>query len=238
MRAFIAGATGYTGRHLVQHLREAGHEAIAHIRPDSRSLTAWKPRFEALGATVDTTAWDPGPLAETLTRTAPTHVFALLGTTAARQRKHEPDASYERVDRDLTLLLLEAAETASSSPVFVYLSSLGADKPRGNRYLRARSEVEARLARSPLPWISARPSFITGPDREEDRLGERLGAVVGDSTLAVLGMLGARTLRDRYSSLTGAQLGQALLGVAADPEARNVVVQTDELRGYLHPATG
>lgn len=233
MRAFVAGATGYTGRHVVERLRSGGHEAIAHIRPGSRSLETWQPRFEALGATVDTSPWEARQLSAALARHAPTHVFALLGTTASRQKTHEPDATYERVDRDLTLMLLQAAGAAPSRPVFVYLSSLGADKPRGNRYLQARAEVEAQLDRGVLPWIAARPSFITGPDRDEDRLGERVGATLGDGALAVLGLFGARTLRDRYSSLTGDQLAQALIGVAADPDARNAVVQTDLLRRYV-----
>ncbi len=233
MRAFVAGATGYTGRHLVARLCEAGHQVIAHIRPGSRSLETWQPRFEEQGATVDTTAWEPRPLIAALARHAPSHVYALLGTTKARQQRFEPDASYERVDRDLTLMLLQAAAAAPSRPVFVYLSSLGADKPRGNRYLQVRAEVEAQLDRGVLPWISARPSFISGSDREEDRLGERLGAVVADGALGVLGALGARTLRDRYSSLTGDELARALMGVSLDPEARNVVALTETLRRYL-----
>ncbi len=233
MRAFVAGATGYTGRNVVERLAAAGDTVVAHIRPSSRSLETWKPRFEAMGATVDTTPWEPLALTAALARHTPTHVYALLGTTASRQKKHEPSATYEHVDRDLTLMLLQAASAAPSRPVFVYLSSIGADKPRNNRYLLARAEVERALDHGVLPWIAARPSFITGPDRDEDRLGERVGAVLGDGALAVLGLFGARTLRDRYSSLTGDQLAQSLIGVGRDPEARDVVVHTELLRRYV-----
>lgn len=234
MRAFIAGATGYTGRHVVARLAAAGHETIAHIRPASRSLASWQPRFATMGATVDTTAWEAEAMAATLQRLQPTHVFALLGTTARRQKTHEPDATYERVDRDLTLLLLAAAGTVSPPPVFVYLSSLGADTPRKNRYLQARHDVEQALAAGPVPWISARPSFITGTDRDEDRPAERVGAVVGDAALSLLGRLGASTLRDRYSSLTGDQLAAGLIGAADDPQVRNQVIQTEGLRPYVN----
>jgi uncharacterized protein YbjT (DUF2867 family) len=189
-----------------------------------------------MGAQVDITAWETLPLTACLARHAPTHVFALLGTTAARQKAFEPNATYERVDRDLSLMLHLGASAAPSRPVFVYLSSLGADKPRGNRYLEARFEVERALRMGALPWISARPSFITGPDRDENRLGERLAAGAGDAALSVLGLVGFRKTRDRYSSLTGAQLAETLIGVAQDPDARNVVVTTDLLRHYLGPS--
>ncbi len=233
LRVFVAGATGYTGRHVVQQLARSGHTVFAHIRPGSPSLGTWGPRLEEWGATLDTTPWALEPLVETLKCYQFTHVFSLLGTTARRQKTTEPEATYERVDRDLSLLLHQAACRTSSAPVFVYLSSLGADRPGRSAYMRARFEVEQVLSSRDLPWITVRPSFITGPDRDEDRRGERWVAATGDTLLAVLGTLGARTLRDRYSSVTGQQLAQALIAVALDPETRNCVVQTDQLRRFM-----
>lgn len=233
MRAFVAGATGYTGRNLVEHLGRAGHTVMAHVRPGSRSLRALASRFEAAGAVIDGTPWVRGELMATLAAFAPTHVFALLGTTAARQRSTEPDATYERVDRDLTLLLHGAAEDCGRSPVFVYLSSIGADAPRANRYLQARRAVEAALAKGSIPWVVARPSFITGPDRPEDRPAERFGAAAADLALGALGLFGATRLRDRYASLTGAELARALAALAEDPKALRTAVETDGLRRYL-----
>ena len=81
----------------------------------------------------------------------------------------------------------------------------------------------------PLPYVIARPSFISGPDRDEFRLGERLGAVVSDALLAVAGLFGAKRLAARYRSTTPAILGEALVRAALEPEG-NRVLESEELR--------
>ena len=40
--AFVAGATGFTGREVVRLLVERGVPAVAHVRPDSPRLEEWK----------------------------------------------------------------------------------------------------------------------------------------------------------------------------------------------------
>ncbi|RYF07673.1 MAG: epimerase, partial [Deltaproteobacteria bacterium] len=76
MRLFIAGATGYTGAALVALAAARGIATIAHARAESRALPALRPRWEALGVTVDTTAWALEPLRERVTALCPSHVFA------------------------------------------------------------------------------------------------------------------------------------------------------------------
>ena len=58
--AFVAGATGYTGREVVRQLAGEGGRVIAHVRPDSGRRDDWQQRFTAMGAEVDFTPW-PGP---------------------------------------------------------------------------------------------------------------------------------------------------------------------------------
>jgi uncharacterized protein YbjT (DUF2867 family) len=234
-RAFVAGATGLTGRSVVEHLRERGVETVAHVRPDSSRLEAWRERFEALGAEVDTTPWDEAAMTETLRERAPTHVFALLGTTRARAKqasKQGRDAaaeSYEAVDYGLTALLRRAAEAAGHRPRFVYLSAMGVSESTRNPYMVARVRIEAELREGALPYTIVRPSFILG-DRDAPRPGESVGAAVVDGALGVLGVLGARRFRDRYRSITGDELAAALVRLALDPDAANRVVEADELR--------
>lgn len=228
-RAFVAGATGYTGKAVVRELCAQGIECIAHVRPDSSGLAAQRPALEALGARVDITPWEPAAMAETMRTLAPTLVFALLGTTRARMRRDGADAnSYERVDYGLTVLLLDAAAASAGAPRFVYLSAAGV-REGGNAYYQARWKAEQRIAASPLPWLVVRPSFITGPDREESRPAERVGAAVGDALLATAGLFGARRLRDRYASITAGELAAAMVRLArAGGESR--IVHTEELR--------
>lgn len=49
-KAFVAGATGYTGRAVVAELRALGLETTAHIRPNSPQRERWTREFADLGA--------------------------------------------------------------------------------------------------------------------------------------------------------------------------------------------
>ena len=229
MRAFVAGATGYTGREVVRELRGHGVAAVAHVRPDSPRIAEWEARFQAHYAITDTTPWEVHALRETLERWQPTHVFALLGTTRKRMSK-APQDTYENVDYGLSAMLLKAALLTGFNTRFVYLSSVGVNAKTRNRYLSVRWRMESELRESGLPYIIARPGFITGPDREDFRLGERVGAMVADSALGVARMIGLRRFSDRFRSMSGGQLARALVTAALDDRYVNVVLEADELR--------
>ena len=238
-RVFVAGATGYTGREVVRRCAELGAETVAHVRPDSASRAEWERRFTAAGARADATPWEPQAMRATLARLRPTHVFALLGTTQARSRRAARTTgrveTYETVDYGLTHLLLEAAREAARDsgvrPRFVYLSAVGAREDTRNAYLQVRGRLERELRESGLPWLVARPAFITGSDRDERRALERGTAVVMNGVLGALGLLGARRVRDRYRSITGRELGDGLVRLALAERGEGRVVGGDELRG-------
>ncbi|MCC6903199.1 MAG: NAD(P)H-binding protein [Polyangiaceae bacterium] len=227
--AFVAGATGFTGRELVRVLAESGRRVVAHVRPDSSRLGEWRQRFEAVGALVDASPWNEAQMTETLRTLAPAVVYALLGTTRARGRATGDD--YESVDYGLTALLLRAAVASGVRPRFVYLSSVGASPKTTNAYLRVRGRLEREIRESGLPFTVARPSFITGPGRDDSRPGERVGASVADAGLAVLGALGARRVASRYRSTSNVTLARALGRVGFDPGFEGRVAEGDDLRG-------
>lgn len=230
MTAFVAGATGYTGREVVRILTEQKRPVVAHVRRDSSRLSEYKTRFEAMGASVDTTDFDVDALAETFARLHPDAIFSLLGTTKSRQKATGGSDDYEKVDYGLTHMLLEAAKRSAPNARFVYLSSAGLKPDTTNPYLAVRVRIEAELAASGLAYTSARPSFITGPDREENRLGEKVGAAVADAGLAFARIVGAKKLAARYESTTAAILGASLVRLAYDPAAKNQVVESEDLR--------
>lgn len=232
MRFFVAGATGYTGREVVRQARRAGHEVFAHVRPDSPVLDEWRQRFGAFGASVDATEWKPAAMQATLARLRPDVVFALLGTTKARARKaaDRSDESYERVDYGLTRLLLDAVGTLTPPPRFVYLSAVGADRPPSGEYYRVRHRLERELAASGVPHVIARPSFITGEDRDESRPGERIAARVSDAVLGALAGLGAKRFAARYRSTDAATLAAALIRAVDGAGSDAVVLDPEHLR--------
>jgi nucleoside-diphosphate-sugar epimerase len=232
--AFVAGATGHTGREVVRLLSARGVRTVAHVRPDSPRLQEWRERFEEAGAAVDATPWDEAAMTGTLQTLRPTVVFALLGTTRARgraaRRRGVPAETYETVDYGLTALLLRAAGAVPKAPRFVYLSSMGVGPTTTNPYMKARLRVETELRSSGLPFTIARPSFITGEPRDDGRPLERVGAAASDAALGMLGALGARRMRDRFQSMGNTELAHALVLVALDPSCTGVVLEADALR--------
>ena len=227
MTAFVLGATGFVGREVVRQLCVRGATAIAHVRPDSSQLAHWRATFGELGASVDTTAWDVAALAATFRATKPAQVYICIGTTRSKAKADAVDGDiYEKVDLGLTSLAVDAARASELRPRLVYLSSVGADRKSRSAYLRARGKAEDAVVQSGLPWIVARPSIITG-DRDESRIGEAAAGVVGDSVLAVVGLLGGGKVRDRYRSTTPDVLASALIRLGEAPDADKIVDGAD-----------
>ena len=228
--AFVAGATGFTGKAVVAALRERGLTAIAHVRPDSRDLPMWQEHFSRLDADVDTTPWLPEPMAETLQRRRVTHVFCCVGTTRTRMKSEgAAKNSYEAVDYALPKLLAEASAKAGCVVRFVYLSSLGAGPNAQGAYLQWRWKAEEAVRAAGVPYTIARPSIITG-QRDQARPSEEFAGKALDGLLGALGMLGARTLRDRYRSTTDARLAHGLVRLALDPAMAGQTVLSEGLQ--------
>lgn len=229
MTAFVLGATGFVGREVVRQLCVRGVQAIAHVRPDSASLAAWRTRFEDLGAAVDTTPWDTAALTARLRVAVPAQLYVLIGTTRSRAKADAVEGNiYEAIDLGLTRLAVDAARGSEHRPRLVYLSSVGADPAARSAYLAARGRAEAAVMTSGLPWVIARPSIITG-ERDDGRVGERSAAVIGDGLLAVAGMFGGRRLRARYRSTTPDVLASALIRLGEAPE-HDRIIDGDDLR--------
>lgn len=231
-RAFVAGATGYTGRSVVSEMVARGVEVIAHVRPDSPRLEDWRRRFTALGATFDCTPWGRREFDAVIKHYSPNYVFGLLGTTRARARKARKMGktdSYETVDYALGSIVLESTAAMSPAAKFVYLSAIGVRHDSLASYLAVRYRLERRLQESGLNYVIARPALITGADREDFRLAERAaaGAVRALSTIARA--TGFRDLVDRFATMTGPQLGRALVAAALDPALANVILEVPQL---------
>lgn len=218
MTAFVLGATGFVGREVVRQLCVRGTKTIAHVRPDSKRLAEWSAKLADLGATVDTTPWDPPALAARWRELKPAQIYICIGTTRSRAKADNVQGDiYEAVDLGLTKIAVEAARASEVTPRLVYLSSVGADASARSPYMRARGKAEELVTTSGLPWVIARPSFITG-ERDEGRAAERAAAIVGDGLLAVAGVFGGKRLRARYRSTSPDVLASALIRIGEAPE--------------------
>ncbi len=230
MTALVLGATGFVGREVVRQLCVRGADPIAHVRPDSSKIIEWQKTFGELGATVDTTPWNLTELAARL-RALFGHdsaqLYILIGTTRSKAKADAVEGDiYEKIDLGLTQLAVEAARVSETKPRLVYLSSVGADRTARSAYLRARGKAEDTITSSGLPWVIARPSIITG-ERDDDRLGEKTAAAIGDGLLAIAGVFGGKKLRDRYRSTTPDVLASSLIRLGEAPEHDRIVDGVD-----------
>jgi NADH dehydrogenase len=229
MTAFVLGATGFVGREVVRQLCVRGAKAVAHVRPDSKTLADWRQRFDELGAAVDTTPWDAGALAARFRVVEPAQIYVLIGTTRSRAAADAVAGNiYEAIDLGLTQLAVDAARASERKPRIVYLSSVGANPGARSAYLAARGRAEQVVMGAGLPWVIARPSIITG-EREDSRIGERGAAVVGDGLLAVARVFGGKKLRDKYKSTTPDILASALIRLGEAPR-HDLIVDGSDLR--------
>lgn len=228
-RAWIAGATGYTGRALVSELTARGVTTHAHIRPGSTSLPGARDDFERAGAEVVVAPWEPAALGPALARANPTHVFFVVGTTRERLKREEDAESYEAVDYALADRLLEAARLLDEPPVFVYLSAQGTSARSRSAYYRARWHAEQAVRQSGLPFVIARPGFISGPDRREVRRAERLGSVVASGLARGLGAFGARRWQRLIAPRDASQMARQLIAAALDPATHHQTLEAADL---------
>ncbi|MGM0557814.1 MAG: SDR family oxidoreductase [Myxococcota bacterium] len=228
-RAFIAGATGYTGQALVRDLISRGIETYAHIRPGSPSLPEARQMFMNKRAMVDPTPWKPAAMEQTLGQIQPTHVFFVIGTTKKRMRQDEGDNSYEAVDYGLAKMLVDAAKVCESKPVFVYLSAQGTSEGASTAYYRARWKAEEAVRESGLPYVIARPGFISGGDREESRPMERFGSAVATAAASALGLVGAEKLEDKLRPRDADEMARQLAEAALDPACHGETLESQDL---------
>jgi uncharacterized protein YbjT (DUF2867 family) len=147
--AVVAGATGMTGRYLMQTLGEDAYydDVIALHRKDGLAT------FHA--------GQIPGA----------THLFCCLGTTI---RKAGGQAAFREVDYDYVLRFARAGREAGAAAMMV-VSSVGADPRSSSFYLRVKGDMETALAGLGFDALHIfRPSILLG-QRLEARPGEQWG---------------------------------------------------------------
>ncbi len=168
MKAFVTGATGFVGSHLVEALLERGDDVTSLVRSPAKAqrvFTARKPRLF------------PGSLSDPLALRRACEgadvVFHLAGLTAARDR-----TQFLEVNESGTRGVVEAAlDVAPGLQRFVQVSSLAAAGPtrRGHPltedapphpisdYGVSKLAGEEVVKASGLPWTIVRPPAIYGP---------------------------------------------------------------------------
>lgn len=163
MNILVAGATGKTGRHLVQALIDQGHKPTALVRESSDT--------SALPHGVELRKGDLTDLQDGVCDGMQAVVFA-----AGSGGSTGPEMT-EKVDRDGAKRLIDLAR-ASGVERFVMLSSIGADQsePSGKmaHYLKAKHEADEHLKASGMTYAILRPVALTNEGRSNK-------VIVGDA---------------------------------------------------------
>tara|TARA_R110000751_G_scaffold95381_1_gene186261 strand:+ start:1676 stop:2278 length:603 start_codon:yes stop_codon:yes gene_type:complete len=157
MNILVAGATGKTGRHLVEDLINQGHRPTALVRESSDTSD--------LPEGVDLRQGDLTDLQPGVCNGMDVVIFAAGsgGSTGADMT--------DKVDRDGAQKLVDLAGRAGVKR-FVMLSSVGADQtdPKGDlaHYLKAKHAADEHLKASGLTYAILRPVALTDDGRSDD----------------------------------------------------------------------
>lgn len=158
--AFVAGATGFTGRAIAhQDVTAHGVDLRLQVRPGS-------PRAQKLNndeREVEVLLSDPEALEQAMHGAGT--VLQLIGTVRAR---FDENTSYETVDYQSTVQLLQAAKRCGVKH-FILLSSLGANTGWGP-YLAWKKRTEMLVRASGIPFTIVRPSYLAGDEEFTERL--------------------------------------------------------------------
>ncbi|APG47832.1 SDR family oxidoreductase [Phaeobacter porticola] len=153
MKILVAGATGKTGRRLVEKLHRLGHQPIALVRESSDTSTLSRGTLTRHGDLTD--------LPQDVCKDCDSVIFAAGsgGDTSAEMT--------DKIDRDGAKRLVDLAKQSGVSR-FVMLSTVGAGDPDPEselaHYLQAKHEADEHLKRSGLDYAILRPVRLTEGD--------------------------------------------------------------------------
>ncbi|HWA26891.1 MAG TPA: oxidoreductase [Lacunisphaera sp.] len=217
--AFIAGASGLVGRHLLDLLL-AAPEYDRVISLGRRALAVEHPKLQQV--TVDFAALD-GSIAGLHCD----DVFCCLGTTIRQAGSRE---NFRAVDHAAVLALGWAAKRQGARRFFL-VSSLGADPRSRVFYSRVKGETEEGLLVMDFDTLALfRPSLLLGK-RAQPRLGERLMA----AWLWLLEPLLFGRLR-KYRAIEAATVARAMLRSSFGQGPRGLLIypsnEIQDIGGY------
>ncbi len=238
MRAFVTGATGFVGSHLVEALRAAGHEVVVLVRDPAKARRVFgdQPPKVVTGDLADAETLAAGMEGAEV-------VFHVAGLVAARRR-----TDFYAVNAEATARVADAARATGTVRRFVHVSSLAAAGPTSRNvpltgaeraspvteYGRSKLAAERALQERDLPWVIVRPPAVYGPrDREFYKMFRlaRLGVtpVFGDGSQQ-LSLIYAEDLA--RALVAGAEAPAQHIYYAAHPE----IVTARDLVEAVHSA--
>jgi uncharacterized protein YbjT (DUF2867 family) len=214
--AFIAGATGLVGSHVL--------ELLLADETWSKVVTLGRRPAPFRHGKLEQRIVDLDNLDNLEDLPKAQEVFCCLGTTIKQAGSQE---AFRRVDHDYVVALARAGLRCSATQ-FLLVSAIGADPAARVFYSRVKGETEAALRQLPYRGIQIfRPSLLLGR-REEFRLGERIAMMAAPVMPLVL--FGA--LR-RYRPIHADKVARAMVRIAQEAPRGPNVFEYDAMRAAL-----
>jgi uncharacterized protein YbjT (DUF2867 family) len=207
---FVAGGTGYLGRHVIPVLLARGHRVRTLVR---RGSEAKAPRG------CEIVVGDPLHRATFAHAIAPADTFLqLVGVPHP-----SPSKARQFIDVDLRSAM-ESIAAAKESAIahFVYVS-VAQPAPVMQAYQHARREAERTLAASGLPRTILRPWYVLGP-------GHRWPYVIVPIYWLLERLPSTRATAQRLGLVTLSQMARALVDAIEHPAADARIVEVPEIK--------
>jgi len=214
---FIAGATGYLGRHLAPRLLERGHEVRALVREGSEAK-----------APPGTTIVPGDPLDRSTFERAITPADTFVQLVGVPRPSPAKEKQFIDIDLRSAREAIAAARTARVAH-FVYVS-VAQPAPVMRAYQAARYRAEQAVEASGLPHTILRPWYVLGPGH---RWPYALLPIYW--LLERLPMTRASALR--LGLVTLSEMGAALVYAVEHPPARQRIVEVPEIRRAVESST-
>ncbi len=199
MKVAVAGSTGLVGGNLLELLAEDAYftEVVALCRRPGKNFGS-KVRWQVVD-------FDNGQALHEAVRDFEA-VCCCLGTTIKRAKSKE---AFRKVDFGYVLNLANAAHAAGCKK-FLVVSAIGSDPESSVFYSRVKGEMEMALKAIGFEQLYIfQPSMLTG-EREEFRLGERIGIAVGK----LVGPLMMGSLR-KYRPIAARKVARGMVAAVA-----------------------
>ncbi|WP_375200002.1 oxidoreductase [Bacillus sp. RS11] len=220
--AIVVGATGLTGTSLVKQLCE-NDEYVSVTVIARRELAFTHPKLEVKIRNFDTLEEKDIELAQ--------EVYCCLGTTIKKAGSRE---EFEKVDFEYPLTIASLAKKRGI-PHMLVITAMGANENSPFYYNRVKGKLEHDLMEIGLQRLSIiRPSLLVG-EREEVRLGEK----VGEQVLKFVKPLLVGPLK-RSRSIEASQVAKAMIVIALQEHGTKqpvTVYQSQELAKLDFPET-
>jgi uncharacterized protein YbjT (DUF2867 family) len=198
----LAGATGLTGRLLLDRLLRDGRVASI-IALGRRPVDAQTPKITSL----------TGPMEDWPALVGGTSVDIAISALGTTMRMAGSEEAFAAVDHDAVVCLARAALGAGARQ-FLLVSAVGAHPSSRNFYLSVKGKAEAGVQAAGYDRLDIfRPGLLRGARGGDRRVGERIAIAMSPLT----DLITPRVL-DHYRSIAAADVADAMMAMLGREE--------------------